>query len=170
MSYADENEVNRIRLRCVECEGCWLWSGSRTRQSLPTVARLVGDKKQTISARRWMYLAANGGALTAKQGVETTCGEPLCLNPAHLKKVSRSKLVAGTWRQPDVRAARSAASAKSWDGRRKLNMAQVSEIRGTDTPSKQLADQLGVTSAHINYIRRGEAYRDRTNPFAGLMR
>lgn len=84
--------VDRLKDRCrVEpATGCWVWQQSMAggNQPIVEIAELGGSSR---SVRRLMYLLAVG-TLNSHRLVTTTCEEERCINPAHLKAISRSEL------------------------------------------------------------------------------
>lgn len=59
---------------------CWNWLGERT-QTGPILVDALGA---FMSPRRASYLL-HGGELTGDEVLITTCGNPMCVNPAHLR-------------------------------------------------------------------------------------
>lgn len=84
--------VDRLRDRCrIEpATGCWVWKQSTGGGKQPVV-EIAELGNRTRNARRLMYLLAVG-QLTEHRLVTTTCGDERCINPAHLKSISRSEL------------------------------------------------------------------------------
>ena len=84
--------VDRLRDRCrVEpATGCWVWQQSMAggNQPIVEIAELGGSSR---SVRRLVYLVACG-MLNSHRVVTTTCQEERCINPAHLRAISRSDL------------------------------------------------------------------------------
>jgi hypothetical protein len=60
---------------------CWLWTGSFGGKGGP----MISANKGSISARRVIWMAANGETVPDNRHVVTTCGEQKCVNPAHLR-------------------------------------------------------------------------------------
>ena len=48
------------------------------------------------------------------------------------------------------------------------NMEKAQEIRASDKPCHVLALVYGVDKSMVSRVRRGEAWRDYSSPFAGL--
>lgn len=105
-----------------------------------------------------------------RQPVTTTCGEKLCVNPAHMLPVSRKELgmIAaknGSFSTPVVGWKRSAAQRSN----RKLSDEQIEHIRSSDESGPELAKKFGVDKSYINRIRRGKSLRQYAHPFAWLL-
>lgn len=67
--------------------GCWLWSGPINGQGY---GLFMGEQRQQL-AHRWSFTAFGGVFHEKRETVDHTCGQPLCVNPAHLEAVSRSE-------------------------------------------------------------------------------
>jgi hypothetical protein len=89
-----------------------------------------------------------------------SCHIPNCVNPNHLRLGTHSENVRdaverGTWRE---------ARTGEDNGRAELSAEQVRAIRdrydATDATYSDLADEYGVTSAHIGRIVREERWAD----------
>lgn len=65
------------------------------------------------------------------------------------------------------RAAKIAAGKRS-SGAAKLTLEQAREIRASEDTGPVLAERYGVNRSLIGSIRRGVAWRDYSDPFAGL--
>ena len=59
-----------------EKTGCWVW-----REGQPPQIRIASRKEQ---AQRVMYSVVNG-YMPPKKRISTTCGNPRCCKPTHLK-------------------------------------------------------------------------------------
>lgn len=165
------NEIERIRLRCV-CDGdCWLWAGSKNSKGLPTIVRIVDGKKVNMSGRRWVYMAS-GRQLQPSEVVTTSCGDPSCLNPEHLKKSTLAAIQRKTNKaDPSLNLKRGRAIKAAWMRKGqglKLTAEKAAYARSSELPAEQVAQELGVSACLVRSIRRGELWRDHSNPFAGL--
>jgi hypothetical protein len=163
-------EVERLRLRCIcNDDDCWIWAGA-TSHGLPSVKRFKDGEGATVSARRVMYEASRGRALRPSDRVSTRCGNVACLNPEHLKRNSFTDVAKKVAATPAGRAMRVLAGRRSRaDSRSKLDMDKARYIRASDKPSRELAQELGVSRTLIDYVRKGDRWReDGANPFAGL--
>lgn len=169
-----EKELERIRLRCVCGEdGCWLWSGSVNRSGIPTLSRTVNGERKNMSARRWVYDLSETRKIAEGEMVVTTCQSASCLNPRHLKAMTRSAVQRRNNQiDPGLRLRRGVAIQASWARKgagHKITTEQANYARSSTTPSKDVAAELGISLTMVNHIRAGGAWRVRS-PFAGLMR
>ncbi len=156
-----------IRARCVECGTCWEFITGAKTEHHRRHAHAKHEGKQVI-VRRLAYELANG---PIKQGLRivTTCGNPYCVNPAHqsaLTESQKGKRAAenGAFASPARRHAVAQAARK----RGKLTPEQAQEIRYSTESGPVLAEKYGINKSRINSIKRGEGWRDYSNPFAGL--
>jgi|ERR1043165_3563440 hypothetical protein len=77
----------------------WLWTGRLSGpDKLYPVATIEGF---TISAARVAWAIA-GNKLSNSIHLKITCGEPRCVNPAHMEAVSRGVASRGMFREPKV--------------------------------------------------------------------
>lgn len=158
--------LDMIHERCTECGDCWEWQRAISNDRYPTLRY----KGRVINARRAVFEMA-GGKLQPKSFIVTTCGNAHCLNPAHLKQVKQrdhlAKVAAlGSMGGP-VRSAKIAAIKRAQTG--KITLDDAREIRSSNEPVKVLAERYGLCKDRIYRIRRGLAWREYSNPFAGLM-
>lgn len=156
-----------IHDRCDEVGDCWLWKDATGAQGYPIIRRRPGGCQLV----RRVVVALDGRPAMARQPVASTCGEKLCCNPAHLAPstiaaVAKKAAANGSFSRPE-RAARIAASKRKSDSA-KLTMEQAREIRASTESGPVLAERYGVNRSLIGGIRRGQAWRDYSNPFAGL--
>lgn len=76
-------DLERFMRKVEKVDGCWLWTSSCSNGS-PTF-RANG---RMHSARRWMYRQHHD--LNSTHIVANTCGERRCVNPGHLKSMTKS--------------------------------------------------------------------------------
>ncbi|MBH5129508.1 MULTISPECIES: endonuclease VII domain-containing protein [unclassified Streptomyces] len=80
--------VGFVLKNCKESGGCLLWTGTVSKEGTPqtTDRRLWREegKSRQIRLHRWMYEHHAGVELRKGQQVKQTCGNKLCLSPAHL--------------------------------------------------------------------------------------
>ena len=117
----------------------WTWMGG-TAGGTPKF--YVGGR-QGSNARRWIYNEANNAA-TLSTTIDTSCGEPLCVNPAHLYEAKRH-IVRGQ-----------AKLENDWG----LSRSQLEEIREVGQPMSNrermaLAEQWNVPFRIFRDVIRG---------------
>lgn len=160
-----------VKDRCVEDCDCLVWTcwsdhGDQprhrfrsdemdsTRHLRPIVYQYIGQKKQ-----------AKGTV------VVMTCGNTLCLNPAHMKQITRAEHLRRNNQSVAAKARKSANVTKAIRAQRaKLTMDQARYVRASDKTLSALAGELGVSFQLLSKVRRGEAWPElQASPFAGLM-
>lgn len=147
-----------------DCD-CLIWHGATNGVGHPKM-RTDG---MSCSVRRFVW-ELHKGELEQSQLVTTTCGQASCLNPAHLKLTTKSKVSKINNARPDVKMRRAASAARTNQAKfGKLSMEIAREIRESEKDGKQLAAELGVHPSLISKVRQGRAWVDRRNPFMGLM-
>jgi hypothetical protein len=149
---------------------CWIWTGAVNQQDHPIIhlRQPIYGHKGCLTVRRFVFLLANG-VLPARRPIGCRCGEKLCVNPEHLFLSTQSrigKLAAknGAWKGQD--RAIKISVAKRAAG--KLDIDKAREIRMSDESGPVLAQRFGVDKSLINNIKRGNVWKDYSNPFAGL--
>ena len=152
--------------RTEEYADCHLWTGATTDRGYP-IHKLAGHPCQLV--RRTVFRLC-GGVLVPRQPVDITCGEVRCLNFAHMfqsstQAVAKKAAKRGAWSSP-VRAAKIANARR---GTMKLDAEKAAAIRNSEDSGPVLAARYGVNRSLVNNIKRGQAWRDYTNPFLQLM-
>lgn len=163
-----ELTLKMIHDRCDEVGDCWIWKGATGAQGYPIVRR----RPAACLLVRRVAVELDGRPAKPRQPVTATCGDKLCCNPAHLKPstpaaIARVAAAKGSFATPE-RAARIAASKRK-SSQAKLTMEQAREIRMSEESGPVLAERYGVNRSMIGSIRRGTAWRDYSNPLAGLV-
>lgn len=100
------------------------------------------------------------------QVVTTTCKNVRCINPDHLRVVSKKTVFKITDYKNPVRSAKLSAYARAT--RAKLNMEQAREIRLSDKTHRELALEYGVNKATIGNIKAGRTWKETGNLWRGL--
>ena len=171
--------IDTIKEKCtIEGCGCWTWTGQ--------VAAQKNGKKFPQESKSWtkhhnlgtrtvrriaLYLKTRK-SIPVSLRVITTCGNELCVNPAHLKAVTCGEIAKILIAQGRIHnAAAQAKTAINGIGYRKLTMEQAREVQLSDETAKDAAQRLGVSKQIILKIRRGESYKEAgmtASPWAGL--
>lgn len=98
--------------------------------------------------------------------VTTNCGNKRCINPDHLRVVSKKTVFKITDYKNPVRSAKLSAYARAT--RAKLNMEQAREIRLSDKTHRELALEYGVNKATIGNIKAGRTWKETGGIWRGL--
>lgn len=166
----EQDDLQRIRERCIEDGDCWIWQGMvrshapriwspELREYLPVRAVIV-DQQQ----RRRPGAAYFG----------SSCGNPLCVHPDHIvqrtpsQQQSHKSRMASSGASLAIRTRKTAASMQAKAG--KLTMEQAREIRASDATLRVLSQTYGVSIEVARRVRIGRSWKEAANPFAGLMR
>lgn len=142
--------------------GCLLWSGYTDRIDSPQW-RIDG---KCWLVRRLLWTLTRG-PVPHKQQVAVACGVPACVHPDHLICRTRARVQKGK-KRPVATAMRIALGKRAALGR--LTPADAAAIRSGTEPLVQVATRYGIAKSHAWRIRRGEAWRDYSNPFTGLLK
>lgn len=159
--------LDSLPTHCVEEGECWLWQGYTTAGRVP-YGYLHGKR---TAVRRIVLLLRDGRALGPQQVASTTCGDPLCVRPDHIRVTTRSKQLARAWRDGTInntlRVLRITATQRK-GAKAKLSQETARAIRASSVPGTQLAPQLGVSVHLVNRVRAGKSWRELTGPWAGM--
>lgn len=172
-------ELMRLTARTEEVGDCLIWTGALSspgdngagRGGYPIIRLTHGHACKTVRRVIVELFGDKDGRrdLAARQPVETTCGDRLCIAQDHLvisspKKVGKRAAKAGKFSS----IARSAKISAARRGHMKLTADQAAEIRVSNESGPVLAERYGVNRSLINGIKRGDVWRDYSSPFAGL--
>lgn len=156
----------RIAERCVEfADDCWLWTGATAARN--PIVRMPGQPCTTV---RRVVLELDGRPASPRQPCTTTCGEPLCVNPAHVvastvKAVAKKAAKRGAWSTPG-RIAKITATKRKSSTLMSMDLART--IRQSSEPLADVAARHGLKLSHVKVIRLGRIWKDNASPFAGL--
>lgn len=155
-----------VKNRCILHEECWEWTGAVQSEGATPTMRY---KRRVGGVRR--FLAIDIGMNVDKRIVTHKCGNPACVNPAHILVVKRAKLQQRIAKERNyqtnpLRQKKIADIARS---KSKLNMSIVSQIRSAEGSQRKIAAEYGITQATVSCIKSGRTWRDYSNPFAALV-
>jgi hypothetical protein len=107
-------------------DGCWLWTGAKTRDGYGTVA--IGERTprgtgKVLSTHRVAYILQHGG-IPATLHVMHTCDTKLCVRGEHLKLGTRRDNMRDMWSKGRQRLA-----DRTGEPRNKLSREQARQIR-----------------------------------------
>lgn len=156
--------MESLLARTIEEGECQLWPGY-----IGNGVPQVSHNGKVVSIRRLM-LELLGKAVDPTDYASPRCHNTACVCPEHIvhrtaAQHARAMAKAPT-RNEDLRAAKLAATARKGDT--KISIEKAREIRCSDETGPVLAERYGVGKGLIARIRRGEAWREFSNPFAGL--
>ncbi|WPB58622.1 hypothetical protein [Xylophilus sp. GOD-11R] len=160
--------ADRMLARCVEEGDCLIWPGATNPKGLP----VAWAGRATASGRRIIWEAVTGKELQLADCILMTCECVRCLNFAHMCKADRSAVIklatkSGTHRSP-ARGQKLREAYKTrtgYDGEAVAALVRSSTLTGVE-----IERQHGIRQSVVSRIRRGVAWPEKTNPFAGLAR
>ena len=157
-----KHTLESLRARTTEDGDCLIWTGSDNGKGIPKVKNGNGG----MGVRRVVWELRKGKIPEGKQ-VIVTCGHAGCIE--HLALATKAQVSKAAQSRPDVRAHRSATSAKAARAKAKLTMELARQIRNDPREGIVVAAELGVCKSTVSHVRRNRTWVDRSNPFAGLV-
>ncbi|GKS91206.1 hypothetical protein [Acidovorax sp. SUPP2539] len=159
--------LDQIYSRCEEVGDCWIWQGATSDTGYPIMKRHGGP---CLLVRRVVMQLTNRPP-AARQPVTAACEDKRCCSPKHLRlstpsKVGKRAAANGAFSSP-ARGAKIAAARRAASGV-KLTLDQAQEIRLSTESGPVLAERYKIHRSQVNSIKRGEAWKDYSNPFARL--
>ena len=149
--------LEKINARVVIGDGgCWNWQGSFDHTA--PVLRFIEDGK-------WSKRSVRALLTTPREGCRPSvnCGNPKCVNPAHVVWLTRRQLMLRNG--PHTLAHRLAIRTAKRAQAKKLDLAKVREIRArlAEGASKvDLAREYGVHRSMVRWIETGRAWAEVT--------
>ena len=159
--------IESLLERTVEEGDCHLWTG----YCANGVPQVHHQGKMVAVRRLLLTLAGKDG--TAAAFVPCNCGNPRCVEPAHIVQhtaahhMTRMALAAGTGSAKQIRIARLTQTRRAASAIGSIEVAR--EIAASTESGPVLAARHGVNRTTINNIKRGRTWATGTNPFATLM-
>jgi hypothetical protein len=153
-----------IQHRTIDDAGCAIWQHSCS-NGHPSM-RYQG---KTQLVRRVLWEALHG-PIEAGKIIRCTCGSKKCVNPEHFeittyKKLGKELGAVGVMSGPIRSAAIARAKRKT---SAKLTQAAVDDIRTSNETTVTLAKKYGIAQSHASRVKRQQAWRDFSSPWAGL--
>lgn len=161
-----EELLKRVYDRCIEDEyGCMNWQGAVQSACKSPVMR-KGNAHGT-SLRRWMLEDAQGRKLPPGKMATYTCGNMKCVRLEHLAAMTRAEIQRRNDAKFDAadRIQKSHRIMVKARTRSKLNEQIAREIREADGPQRLIAKRFGVSQTTVGSVKRGDTWRDLSNPF-----
>jgi hypothetical protein len=135
--------------------GCWLWQKAKDKYGYGRLSGFTKDNKKEGSARRHAW-ALEHGAIPPKMSVMDVCGNPSCVNPAHMVLGTHADLAAKRKAQGNDKYPRGENA-----GRAKLSEDQVRVIKHlcrSGLSLQEIADQYKVSPSNIAAIKHGRSW------------
>jgi hypothetical protein len=153
--------VEWVRQKSYDDGDCWRWLGGHNAAGYP-----LGYMRGTaFTLRRRVYAATHPDQPLAGRYVSMACGEIGCLNPKHMRVVTRFQYmraaVGGKPRNADVVAHVTAAQRRR--PTTKMTMDKARELRRQlhdGATLSQVAQQFGITKSNASLIARHETWRE----------
>lgn len=166
--------IARLRDRCQvdKDTGCWLWTQAVSEDGYPQFQLTELFGRRSMYVRRVVYAIACG-PLTSRQLVTSTCENPLCCAPLHLRAMAPSQFARTGFRKlSQSRGALHGAAVKRSRKRPYKLEGKAAEIRARLAAGESqtaLAKEYGVHKTTISHLWRGKSWAE-ASPFSGLGR
>lgn len=148
--------------RVIERDGCLVWTLAANNGTDPR----THANGTTVAVRRLIYNETHDKPMRRNECamVQPECCE-CCVHPDHIRKVARKDVQKGRKHNMD----HAIAIAKARRAQAKLTQEQVREIRASTETYPVLARRYGIDQSYVGYIKAQRAWKDYSNPFAGLL-
>lgn len=158
--------IDKIQRFSVHDGDCWRWIGASQGGATPMMAW----QGKVSSVRRFIMLERNVPMKGFIAGF--SCDNPLCVNPAHVVRTTRSKVSkrAAANMNADSRMSKKIKTSLKARERAKLTMEIARAIRCDNRPTRVIAADYGVAQHTVQDIQAGNTWIEYRNPFAQLMR
>jgi hypothetical protein len=156
-----------IAQRCDDDCGCLIWTKQVSRDGAPVAWTQLDEngKRFKFQVRRAVWEMRNG-PIPDDMRVTYKCNNPRCLTCLAL--ASPGEINSRTWSRPDLRAKKVAALTKASRARGKLDMDKARRIRESTETLKKISHEMGISMTLASQVRRGMAWKEGANPWAGL--
>jgi len=147
------------------CGDCMEWTGPVHRRCK---APIFNRKDRKVYVKREVVHLT--GRQIAGRCVTSTCRNQLCVNPDHLRVVSRSVIqrrtaASGAFSGMHIKI-KVAAAKRS---KSKISQESVRAIRESDETAPALARRYGITESYVYMILRHQSRIEYQTPFAGVL-
>lgn len=158
--------IERLRKHSNEVGDCWEWFGSfQSSGNTPAM-----NWKGHVNPVRRFIAQELGLDLSDGKVVTCKCRNYMCVNPDHIMVITRKRLQSMSAKELNYAAnpARVKKIADKARARSRLTMEIAQQIREAEGTQPEIAQRFGISQSTVSLIKRGEIWRDHTNPFAGL--
>jgi hypothetical protein len=135
------------RVRCGTDAQCWLWDGATNDSGYGRMA--IGGK--FVPAHRIAYILVNG-LIPNGQIIRHRCDNPPRCNPRHL-------LIGSVADNAKDAMERSLLATGERNGRTKLTIEEVREIRRSSETLTEISKRYGIATSTASYIRSGRSWK-----------
>ena len=157
--------LDSIKALCEIDDDCWVWTRCVSKQGIPRTKH----ESKTWNVRRLVYTLNGRSVRAGYTPIPVKCGNPACVNPAHLAERDIAKHVA---EHNKARSMTVKTKAKVADQRRQkshLTWELVNKIRSSDKTIPQLVKELNLKKTTIRQVANYTRWKDYSTPWAGLM-
>ena len=154
-----------LREKTIEDGDCLEWQGYFANKN-----PYVRHDGKVMSARR-LFSSLMGKKFPAGGYVIPTCKNGKCVNPDHAKHLNQKQHLSFMGKMSKGNVIQSLhISQYQRKYRAKLDDKKVNDIRLSSLSSRKVGEKYNVSKTVVCRIRNGEAWKNTSSPFAGLMR
>ena len=152
---------------------CRIWTSSHNGGLMPSPKVRYKDEAgvwQHGSVRRMVYEQHHGVKLPPNVLVTVTCESSLCIHQKHLAETTKAEVSRKTLAQPTVKTKHRRSLELAHQPNGKLDHSKAAALRarrGED--ADDLAREFNISRSLVFKVWANRAWRDYSNPFAGLM-
>lgn len=147
------NIIGRTDHKSIEYEanadGCWICTSHRKTKGYPTIQ--TNGKAEQMSRFIYRHFI---GQIPENHVIRHKCDNRACINPDHLETGTTLDNM-----QDKVDRNRQARLPGELNGRAKLNLAQVEEIRKDARTQKEIASHYKISTRQVRGIKNRESWR-----------
>lgn len=148
-------------------DGCLIWAGPMTDSGQPQASVHINGERKTLLVRREIWkMVHEDRALPSKMRVYAKCEKEGCVHPDCIKVRGRGAVQKGVKKPLAVKL----KIAMSRRAQSQFDHAELIEaIKSSDETNLALAERLNCHHSYVSKIRSGQARKEYSSPFAGLL-
>lgn len=157
--------LDDIKARCEEVGDCWIWQGGCDGHGRP----VLSQNRRSVYARRYVRELVDGAPVPAGKVAASRCGDRKCISPhCSVVATTREKARMASARGAYLNPSRDAKVVLKRRAASRFSEEVIERVRQADGPAYRIAAEVDMSVSHVKAIRRGDARKPLSSPFAGL--